>query len=57
MSHRDSFDPSKMAIEGSATFANGESSASNAAADVNEIPMNSSIEETPSTKDRQKESK
>lgn len=49
MGHRDSVDPSKMAIEGSATFANGESGASNAAADVTEISMNSSMEETPST--------
>ena len=38
-----------MAIEGSTTFANGESGASNAAADVTEISMKSSIEETPST--------
>ena len=64
MSHRDGVDPSKMAIEGSTTFANVESGASNAAADVTEISMNSSIEETPSTarhrgqkKDRRKESK
>lgn len=49
MGHRDSVDPSKMAIEGSATFANGESGASNAAADVTENTMNSSMEETPST--------
>ena len=49
MGHRDSVDPSKMAIEGSTTFANGESGASNAAADVTEISMKSSIEETPST--------
>ena len=48
MGHHDSVDPSKMAIEGSTTFANGESGASNAAADVTEISMNSSIEETPS---------
>ena len=47
--HRDSVDPSKMAIEGSTSFANGESGTSNAAADVTEISMNSSIEETPST--------
>jgi len=37
-----------MAIEGSATFANGESGASSAAADVTRISMNNSIEETPS---------
>lgn len=49
MGHRDSADPSKMAIEGSATFANGESGASSAAGDVAEISMDSSIEETPST--------
>ena len=49
MGHRDSVDPSKMAIEGSTTFPNGESGASNAAADVTEISRNSSIEETPST--------
>ena len=49
MGHCDSVDPSKMAIEGSATFANGESGASNAAADVTEISMSSSIEESPST--------
>lgn len=48
MGHHDSVDPSKMAIEGSTTFANGESGASNAALDVTEISMNSSIEETPS---------
>ena len=42
MGHRDSVDPSKMAIEGSATFANSESGASNAVADVPEISMNSS---------------
>ena len=46
--HHNSIDPLKMAIEGSATFANGESGASTAAADVTEISMNSSIEETPS---------
>ena len=49
MGHRDSVDPSKMAIEGSATFANGENGASSAAADVTGMVMNSSIEETPST--------
>jgi len=49
MGHRDSVHPSKMAIEGSATFANGESGTSNAVADVPEISMNSSIEEAPST--------
>ena len=49
MGHRDSVDPSKMAIEGSATFPNNESGASNAVADVPEISMNSSIEEAPST--------
>lgn len=49
MGHRDSVDPSKMAIEGSATFTNSESGASNAVADVPEISMNSSIEEAPST--------
>lgn len=47
--HHDSVDPSKMAIECSATFANGESGASSAAGDVAEISMDSSIEETPST--------
>ena len=49
MGHRDSVDPSKMAIEGSATFTNSESGASNAVADVPEISMNSSNEEAPST--------
>ena len=49
MGHRDSVDPSKMAIEGSATFANSESGTSTAVADVPEISMNSSIEEAPST--------
>ena len=49
MGHRDSVDPSKMAIEGSATFANGENGASSAASDVTGMVMNSSIEETPST--------
>lgn len=49
MGHRDSVDPSKMAIEGSATFASGESGASSAAADETGISMSSSIEETPST--------
>lgn len=49
MGHRDSVDPWKMAIEGSATFANVESGASSAAADVTGISINSSIEETPST--------
>ena len=33
MGHRDSVDPSKMAIEGSATFANDENGASSAASD------------------------
>ena len=37
MGHRDSIDLSKMAIEGSATFANVKRGASNAAADVTEI--------------------
>ena len=46
MGHRDRVDPSKMAIEGSATFANGENGASSAAADVTGMVMNSSIEET-----------
>ena len=45
----DSVDPSKMTIEGSATFASGKSGASSAAADETGISMNSSIEETPST--------
>ena len=49
MGHRDRVDPSKMAIEGSATFASGESGASIAAADVTGISMDSSIEQTPST--------
>ena len=49
MGHSDSVDLPKMTIEGSAPFANGESVASNAAADVTEISTNSSIEETPST--------
>jgi len=49
MGHRDSVAPWKITIEGSATFANGESGASNAVADVTEISKNSSIEETPST--------
>jgi len=65
MGHRDSVDSSKMAIEGSTTFASGESGASSAAADETGISTNSSIEETPSTatdigekkKDRRKESK
>ena len=47
--HRDSVDSSKMAIEGSATFASGESGASSAAADETGISTNSSIDETPST--------
>ena len=47
--HHNSVDPLKMAIEGRETFANGESGASTATADVTEISMNSSIEETPST--------
>ena len=38
-----------MTIEGSTTFASGESGASSAAADETGISMNSSIEETPST--------
>ena len=49
MGHRDSVDPSKMAIEGSATFTNGENGASSASGDVTGMVMNSSIEETPST--------
>ena len=49
MGHRDSVDSSKMAIEGSATFASGESGASSAAANETGISTNSSIEETPST--------
>ena len=65
MGHRDSVESSKMAIEGSTTFASGESGASSAAADETGISTNSSIEETPSTatdiwekkKDRRKESK
>ena len=49
MGYRDRVDPSKMAIEGSATFASGESGASSAAADVTGISMDSSNEQTPST--------
>ena len=49
MGHCDKVDLSKMAIECSATFASGESGASNAAADVPGISMDSSFEETPST--------
>ena len=49
MVHHDGIDPSKMAIEGSATFAHGESGASSTAGDVAEISMDSSIQETPST--------
>ena len=46
----DSVDPSKMTIEGSATFASGKSDTSSAVADETGISMNSSIiEETPST--------
>ena len=47
MGHRDSVDPSKMAIECSATFASGESGAN--PADVTGSSVDSSIEETPST--------
>ena len=47
--HRDSVDSSKMAIEGSATFASGERGASSAAADETGISTNRSIDETPST--------
>ena len=49
MSHRDRFDPSKMAMEGNTMFPNGESDASNAAADATISQLNSSFEETPST--------
>ena len=49
MGHGDSFEPSKMAIEGSATFPNGGSDASHAATDSTVSPLNRSIEKTPST--------